>query len=72
MSATYYLSPVLASDIIYDPLPMYHSAGGMVGAGQVLLFGCTVVIRKKFSASAFWKECLQHQCTVGLSPIALL
>ena len=54
-------------DIIYGPLPLYHSAGGMLGAGQVLLYGCTAVLRKKFSASAFWTEAVQHQCTVGCS-----
>ena len=61
-------------DIVYDPLPLYHTAGGMVGAGQVLLFGCTAVLRTKFSASAFWKEAIQHQCTVGLihPPFSLL
>ena len=52
-------------DVVYDPLPLYHSAGGMVGVGQVLLFGCTAVLRSKFSVSAFWKEAIQHQCTVG-------
>lgn len=60
------MSPMTCDDIVYDPLPLYHTAGGMVGAGQVLLFGCTAVLRKKFSASAFWKEAIQHQCTVGL------
>jgi len=52
-------------DVVYDPLPLYHSAGGMVGVGQVLLFGCTAVLRNKFSVSAFWKEAIQHQCTVA-------
>ncbi|XP_046441081.1 long-chain fatty acid transport protein 1-like isoform X1 [Daphnia pulex] len=65
VSATYFMSPMMSDDIVYDPLPLYHTAGGMVGAGQVLLFGCTAVLRKKFSASAFWKEAIQHQCTVA-------
>lgn len=65
VSATFFMSPVEYSDIVYDPLPLYHSAGGMVGVGQVLLFGCTAVVRRKFSASAFWTEVIQHQCTVG-------
>ncbi|XP_032779138.2 long-chain fatty acid transport protein 4 isoform X1 [Daphnia magna] len=65
VSATFFMSPMTCDDIVYDPLPLYHTAGGMVGAGQVLLFGCTAVLRKKFSASAFWKEAIQHQCTVA-------
>ncbi|KAH0615572.1 hypothetical protein JD844_005013 [Phrynosoma platyrhinos] len=45
-------------DIVYDCLPLYHSAGNIVGIGQCLLHGLTVVIRKKFSASGFWEDCI--------------
>nr|XP_057946867.1 long-chain fatty acid transport protein 1-like isoform X2 [Doryrhamphus excisus] len=51
-------------DIIYDCLPLYHSAGTIMGVGQCLLFGLTVVIRRKFSASRFWDDCIKHNCTV--------
>lgn len=51
-------------DVLYDPLPLYHSAGGMIGVGQTLLRGITVVIRRKFSASNFWKDCIKYNCTV--------
>ncbi|KAM9792943.1 long-chain fatty acid transport protein 1-like [Neosynchiropus ocellatus] len=51
-------------DIIYDCLPLYHSAGSIMGVGQCLLFGVTVVIRRKFSASRFWQDCATYNCTV--------
>uniref|UniRef100_A0AAQ5X431 Very long-chain fatty acid transport protein n=1 Tax=Amphiprion ocellaris TaxID=80972 RepID=A0AAQ5X431_AMPOC len=51
-------------DIIYNCLPLYHSAGTIMGVGQCLLFGSTVVIRRKFSASRFWDDCVKHNCTV--------
>ncbi|KAM9818422.1 long-chain fatty acid transport protein 1-like isoform 1-T1 [Syngnathus typhle] len=51
-------------DVIYNCLPLYHSAGTIMGAGQCLLFGLTVVIRSKFSASRFWDDCVKHNCTV--------
>lgn len=51
------------SDIIYTSLPLYHSAGGIVGAGNVIIFGCTVALRKKFSASNFWTDCKKYNCT---------
>ena len=51
-------------DVIYITLPLYHSAGGMTGLGQNLHFGCTAVLRKKFSVSAFWSEASRHNCTV--------
>ncbi|XP_008286762.1 long-chain fatty acid transport protein 1-like [Stegastes partitus] len=51
-------------DIIYNCLPLYHSAGTIMGVGQCLLFGLTIVIRRKFSASRFWDDCVKHNCTV--------
>uniref|UniRef100_UPI0037E7B7A3 long-chain fatty acid transport protein 1-like n=1 Tax=Semicossyphus pulcher TaxID=241346 RepID=UPI0037E7B7A3 len=53
-------------DIIYNCLPLYHSAGTIMGVGQCLLFGVTVVVRRKFSASRFWDDCVKHNCSVIL------
>nr|XP_023481177.1 long-chain fatty acid transport protein 1 isoform X3 [Equus caballus] len=53
-----------AADVLYDCLPLYHSAGNIIGVGQCLLYGLTVVLRKKFSASRFWDDCVQYDCTV--------
>ncbi|MCL4128833.1 UNVERIFIED_CONTAM: hypothetical protein GTU68_057669 [Idotea baltica] len=52
-------------EVIYNPLPLYHTAGGLVGIGQVLIFNCTAVIRKKFSVSNFWPEAKKYDCTVA-------
>lgn len=51
-------------DVVYDCLPLYHAAGNIVGVGQCLLHGMTVVIRKKFSASQFWEDCVKYNCTI--------
>uniref|UniRef100_A0A4W5RFB2 Very long-chain fatty acid transport protein n=1 Tax=Hucho hucho TaxID=62062 RepID=A0A4W5RFB2_9TELE len=53
-------------DIIYDCLPLYHSAGVCLPfiSGQCLINGLTVVVKKKFSASRFWEDCIKHNCTV--------
>ncbi|XP_020711168.2 long-chain fatty acid transport protein 4 isoform X2 [Athalia rosae] len=53
------------TDRIYDSLPLYHTAGGVVGAGQSLLRGITVVLRRRFSASKFWPDCAHYGCTVA-------
>lgn len=53
------------NDILYNTLPLYHSAGGILGIGQTLLGGSTCVIRKKFSASRFWDDCVEYNCTVS-------
>ncbi|KAI8037454.1 hypothetical protein M5D96_009599 [Drosophila gunungcola] len=52
-------------DVFYTPLPLYHTAGGVMSMGQALLFGSTVVVRKKFSASGYFSDCARFQCTVG-------
>ncbi|XP_067620529.1 long-chain fatty acid transport protein 4 [Eurosta solidaginis] len=52
-------------DIFYTPLPLYHTAGGIMSIGQSVLFGSTVVIRKKFSASGYFADCVKFKATVG-------
>ena len=61
---TYYLQNMgnISDPIFYNPLPLYHSAGGIVGIGLMLVHGVTVVIRKKFSVRNFWKDCCNHNC----------
>jgi fatty-acyl-CoA synthase len=40
-------------DRMYNCLPMYHSVGGVVAVGAMLVGGGSVLIRPKFSASRF-------------------
>lgn len=53
-----------ASDRMYNCLPMYHTAGGLVATGSVLHRGGTVVIREKFSAREFWDDVVRFDCTL--------
>ena len=52
------------SDRMYDCLPLYHSIGGVVATGAVLVNGGSVVIREKFSASRFWDDVTGSDCTL--------
>lgn len=61
----HYFMGISKDEVIYDPLPLYHTAGGMLGVGQALMFGCTAVLRKKFSARAYFKDCAKYNCTVS-------
>uniref|UniRef100_A0A1B6DSZ8 long-chain-fatty-acid--CoA ligase n=2 Tax=Clastoptera arizonana TaxID=38151 RepID=A0A1B6DSZ8_9HEMI len=63
--AIYYMLKIKKNDIVYDSLPLYHTAGGMLGVGQVLINGCTVALRSKFSVSNFWTDCIKYECTVA-------
>ncbi|KAM8987133.1 long-chain fatty acid transport protein 1 [Ara ararauna] len=60
----YYAYKMHPDDVLYNCLPLYHSAGNIMGVGQCLIHGLTVVIRKKFSASRFWDDCVKYRCTV--------
>jgi len=53
-----------AADIMYDCLPMYHTAGGLVATGAVLVNGGAVVIRERFSAREFWDDITRNDCTL--------
>lgn len=52
------------TDRMYDCLPMYHTAGGLVATGALLHRGGSVVIREKFSAREFWDDVVRYECTL--------
>jgi fatty-acyl-CoA synthase len=52
------------SDRMYNCLPMYHSVGGVVAPGAMLVSGGSVVIRERFSASRFWADIVSSESTV--------
>ena len=51
-------------DRLYNCLPLYHSTGGVVAVGAMLVSGGCVVIRERFSASRFWADVAASRCTV--------
>ena len=60
------LYKITKRDVVYTTLPLYHTAGGVIGIGQMVLSGATVVLRNKFSASNFWADCVKYKCTVSV------
>lgn len=50
-------------DRMYDVLPLYHSAGGVCALGSVLTVGGSVIIRRRFSATQFWDDCVRYRAT---------
>lgn len=51
-------------DCMYDCLPMYHSIGGVVATGSVLVSGGSVAIRDGFSAQRFWDDVAKWDCSL--------
>ncbi|XP_040052765.2 long-chain fatty acid transport protein 2 [Gasterosteus aculeatus] len=53
-----------SDDVIYITLPLYHMSASLLGIGGCIHLGATCVLRRKFSASQFWKDCVKHNVTV--------
>jgi fatty-acyl-CoA synthase len=51
-------------DRMYMCLPMYHTSGGVLAAGAALTAGASVIIRRKYSSSIFWRDIVKEECTV--------
>jgi fatty-acyl-CoA synthase len=51
-------------DVFYCVLPLYHVAAGMSLLSQVLACGGRMLLRRRFSASAFWDDVRRHRATV--------
>jgi fatty-acyl-CoA synthase len=51
-------------DRMYNCLPLYHSVGGVVAPGSTLVCGGSVVLRRRFSARAFWDDIVRTDCTL--------
>ena len=54
------------NDVVYSPLPLYHSHSMVNGWGSVIHGGCAFAIRKRFSASEFWKDIKKYGATCFL------
>lgn len=64
-SGVHYLGGLNPKDVIYCPMPLYHSAGGVITMGNAFIFGCTVVLRLKFSASQYFPDCIKYNATAA-------
>eukprot|EP00096_Caligus_rogercresseyi_P012593 TRINITY_DN5325_c0_g1_i1.p1 TRINITY_DN5325_c0_g1~~TRINITY_DN5325_c0_g1_i1.p1 ORF type:complete len:706 (-),score=171.66 TRINITY_DN5325_c0_g1_i1:280-2397(-) len=52
-----------SEDISYCYLPLYHASGIQMGIGNAFANGGKIIIKKKFSASNFWKDCVKYNVT---------
>jgi fatty-acyl-CoA synthase len=51
------------ADVLYNVLPLYHGAGGMVVVSAALHVGIPIVLKRKFSAGEFWEDVRRHRVT---------
>lgn len=55
------LLAIYKPEIIYTCIPLYHLAGGAIGTSLCLIFGSSIVIKRKFSATSFWRDCARYK-----------
>lgn len=52
-----------SDDVLYVPLPFYHSTAMLVCWTSVIAGGATLVMKKKFSVKEFWPDIQRYQAT---------
>ncbi len=50
-------------DVLYCPLPLYHTSGGVMCVNAVMRQGATLALGRHFSAHHFWDEVAHHRAT---------
>jgi fatty-acyl-CoA synthase len=59
----YYAMSIEQDDVLYCPLPLYHSNGCLIAFGSAMVTGATFALTRRFSASRFWDEAKQYGAT---------
>jgi fatty-acyl-CoA synthase len=52
------------TDRIYDPLPLYHSTGGVCAVGLAFFSGGALILKRKFSVHDFWSDVHRYGATM--------
>jgi len=52
------------TDRIYDPLPLYHSTGGVCAVGMAFFTGGALILKRKFSVHDFWNDVHTYGATM--------
>ena len=52
-----------ADDVVYCPMPLFHSGAIMAAYAPALVAGATLVLRRRFSASGLLPDVRRHGCT---------
>ncbi|XP_077328684.1 long-chain fatty acid transport protein 2-like [Lithobates pipiens] len=57
------LTGLTSKDVLYIPLPLYHSSGLLLGLRGCIQVGATCLLRNKFSVTEFWNDCRKYNVT---------
>ncbi|OWF53947.1 very long-chain acyl-CoA synthetase-like [Mizuhopecten yessoensis] len=53
-----------AVDVSYAVTPLYHSGATFLCLFNTIAVGCTMALRRKFSARHYWEDCRKYKVTV--------
>jgi fatty-acyl-CoA synthase len=53
-----------ATDRIYNPLPLYHSTGGVCAVGLAFFAGGALILKRRFSVHDFWPDIHRYGATM--------
>ena len=53
-----------ATDRIYNPLPLYHSTGGVCAVGLAFFGGGALILKRRFSVHDFWPDIHRYGATM--------
>ncbi len=57
------LAGLTRGDVLYCPLPLYHTVGGVMCVDAVLRSGATLALARRFSAQGFWDDVARYDAT---------
>ncbi len=60
------LAKLTSDDIIYSATPLYHNLGMGIAWVTTFLLGAGMVLKKRFSASRFWKDIQKYRATFAM------
>lgn len=63
MSFGRHLAELRPDDVTYLALPLYHATGAVASFGSVVATGSAIALRRKFSATQFWDDCVKYGVT---------
>jgi fatty-acyl-CoA synthase len=52
------------ADRIYNPLPLYHSTGGVCAVGMAFFTGGALILKRRFSVHEFWNDVHKYGATM--------
>jgi crotonobetaine/carnitine-CoA ligase len=55
-----------STDRLYAPYPLHHHLASIMGVAGALRAGGLCIVDRQFSASRYWKTCVEHGATLAL------